>query len=349
MDPAPEPGPGADLGLPSLGVSTHLTWRDYTDAERLQVLDRLQALGVRWIRIDLYWGWLEPIPGARTPWVVHVMNVVVDAARARGMQVLVSLGSTPAWAGSSSATGPPDEPATYAEIAGWAARRFAGRVAAWGIYNSPNQHGWTAATYARVLDTAYPAIKSADPASLVVAGNVGGNDDAWVRGVYAAGAGGSFDVLATHPYQAPRDLPPEAPDDGSRSRIAHVRAVRAVMLEYGDADTPIWFSEFGWSSHPNHGTEPPWARGVTPEQQADYAVRTFGYVAEDFPYVTNLFWYNDRDKAVGSVQEDNYGLLHRDLSPKPVYRALAEVFASQRATTQAGSRTLVISSGGAAC
>jgi hypothetical protein len=201
-------------------------------------------------------------------------------------------------------------------------------VAAWGVYNSVNLHGWDPVTYANLLRVAYPAIKDADPTTLVVAGNLATNDAAWVAGLYAAGARGSFDVLATHPYQGPRDLAPEAPDIGVRWRMSHVGAVRRVMVDSGDASTPIWFTEFGWSSHPNDGREPPTERGVTLAEQADYAVRAYVYVGREFPYVTNMFWYNERNKAVGDVQEENYGLLDRDLSPKPVYDALKGFFGS---------------------
>ena len=335
--------------LPPFGVTSHLTWPDYTPAQRVRMLDDLRAAGVEWIRIDVYWRVLEPVPGERAPSVVALTDEVVDLARARGMAVMVNLGSTPPWAASGRPTDPPADPAAYGTIARWAAVHFAGRVAAWGVYNSPNLHGWSPRAYATVLRAAYPAIKAGDPDALVVAGNLATNDAAWVAGLYEAGARGAFDVLATHAYQSPRNLPPEAANVGVRWRIAHVAAVRRVMVEDGDARTPIWFTEFGWSSHPNDGSERPWAVGVTREEQADYAVRAFLYVAHEFPYVTAMFWYNDRDKSLGNVQEDNYGLVTRDLSPKPVYRALTQLFSTAAVTTSSDARQLTSASGGRPC
>jgi hypothetical protein len=319
--------PPACSVVPPFGVNVHALRSDYTDQERTRMLDELQAAGVDWVRIDFNWNVLEPAPGVRDGAYVSLADRVVDAARARGMSVMFTLGSTPAWAGSRP-TDPPADPTTYAAVARWAAAHFAGRVAAWGVYNSVNLHGWDPVTYANLLRAAYGAIKDADPTTLVVAGDLATNDAEWVAGLYAAGARGSFDVLATHPYQGPRDLPPDAPDIGVRWRLSHVTAVRGVMLESDDASTPIWFTEFGWSSHPNDPGEAPTERGVTLAQQAEYAVRAYRYVGARFPYVTNMFWYNERDKAVGDVQEDNYGLLNRDLSPKPVYDALKGMFAS---------------------
>ena len=57
-------------------------------------------------------------------------------------------------------------------------------------------------------------------------------------------------------------------------------------------------------------------------QQAEYAVRAIELVRTRYPYVRNVFWYNDRDRGSGHAREDAFGLLRRDLSPKPVYDSL---------------------------
>ena len=67
------------------------------------------------------------------------------------------------------------------------------------------------------------------------------------------------------------------------------------MEENGDGDKPIWFTELGWSSHPNTGGEAPWELGVTKQQQADYLVRAAEMIACRFPYVEQIFWYAERN------------------------------------------------------
>ena len=94
------------------------------------------------------------------------------------------------------------------------------------------------------------------------------------------------------------------------------------MAQQGDGGKPIWFTEFGWSSHPNTASTPTWQRGVTEAQQGDYFVRTLRWIATNAPYVTNTFWYNDTNTTAGAEQYDNYGLLRTDLSPKPAYTTL---------------------------
>lgn len=321
---------------PHVGLHFHAMWSDYTNTERLAVLDKIAASGMKWISVDFGWSSLQPTNGTTVAqWYVDRADFVVNEARARGLSVFMPFGRTPAWAnGGQDVNVPPIDPQDYANAARWVTDHFRGRVAAWGVYNEPNLAGksfWTGtvADYARLLKAAYPGFKAGDPDSLVVAANVVYNDDVWIRKMYEAGAAGSFDVMGVHPYQGISDEPPELPDNGTKWRLTHVPAVHDVMCDFGDCNKPIWFTEFGWSSHENTGTEGNWERGVTEEQQADYAVRAIELTKNNYPYVTNAFWYNDRTRTTGKPQLDNYGVLNRaDLSAKPVYTALQNYIAT---------------------
>lgn len=314
---------------PKFGVQFHGMWSDYDDATRGAVLDRLAAGGARWLRIDVAWSMIQPNgPGSYdTGWGVPFVDRVLSMAHARGFKVLVMFWMTPPWANRNQGTRvAPDSPSDYARAIRWAAERWSGEVNAWEVWNEPNMDyffkGADAGSYTRLLCAAYPAVKAADPSAKVVFGGVVHNDDRWIGQAYDAGARGCFDVMATHPYQGPADLSPLAPDNGEIWRLTHVSAVRRVMVANGDADKPIWFTEMGWSSHPNTGKEQPWDRGVSEQQQADYAVDALRLVRDRYPYVRKAFWYNERNKATGSAQQDNFGLLRRDLAPKPVYAAV---------------------------
>lgn len=332
-DPAllPQVAPGT---APAFGVQFHATWSDYSNEVRLEILDRLAAAGVKWVRIDIGWSpFEEKCKGCVAGWYRDMVDFSVDAALDRGLKVLGTLWMTPPWAnGGRHYRVPPDDPGEYARFAAWAANHYKGRVSAWEIWNEPNLDyfwGGTVGDYVRLLKASYPAIKAADPGAAVVLGGPSHNDTPWLRKVYERGAAGSFDVMATHPYQGQGDLPPEAPDSGNDWWLfTHVKAVKQLMVEFGDGGKPIWFTEFGWSVHSNTGTEASWERGVTAQEQADYLVRSIELVKERYPYVTNMFWYNDRAKATGNVHQDGYGLMHRNLSPKPSYAALSQYLAT---------------------
>jgi hypothetical protein len=321
--------PAAAASIPAVGVQFHATWADYNDAQRIAVLDALAAAKVGWVRIDLGWRAFEETgKGQIAQWQVDLVDKVVNQARARGIKVLGTVLDTPAWANGGGGTNvPPSNVNDYADFMRWMAAHFKGRVSAWELWNEPNLSDfWSTkdpTSYASLVKAAYPAIKSQDPGALVVAGVVSGNDDPWLARMYNAGAGGSFDVLSVHPYQGPADGPPETADGGNTWQMDHVRAVHNLMVARGDGAKQLWATEYGWSSHANTGSEPSWKKGVTEQQQADYLVRSITWFGNAHPYVSNVFWYNEREKATGDPQEDGYGILRRNLTPKPAYTALA--------------------------
>jgi hypothetical protein len=314
------------IKIPAPGVQFHGMWSDYTWEQRLDVLDKMAAAGMKWVRVDMGWGsFQESGPDSYSQWYIDRADQVVDEARKRGLNVLATIWWTPGWAnGNAGRETPPTNPDDYGRFAGWVANHFKGRVAAWEIWNEPNDgfFNGTAADYAELLKAAYPAIKASDPSSQVVFGGPTHNDSAWIKKVYEAGGAGNFDVMATHPYTGPADAPPEGPDDGNMWTMAHVETIYKLMKQWGDGDKKIWFTEFGWSTHPTAQGAPNWMRGVTLEQQAEYMIRALKFIGESFPYVTNVFWYNERNTNSGNVHVDNFGLLYRDLTPKPAYHAV---------------------------
>jgi len=316
-------------------------WSRYTDSDRAHVLDRLDAAGVSWVRLDVNWSTIEDLrKGARNSSAVELLDRCVDIIRARGFKVLATLWATPDWSGGGASTAPPARASDYGDFARWVAARLRGRVTAWQLWNEPNNTMFwtgTVAGYVDVLRAGYTGVKAGDPGALVVFGGTSFNDAAWIREAYAHGAKGSFDALATHPYQGRGDEPPERADDGSKWWFTHTPAVRQVMVDYGDAATPLWFTEFGWSAHANNtiptGSDYNWARGVTEAVQADYAVRAINYARSNWSYVGPMFWYKDRswsgvqtaNPAWLDLHLEGYGLLRSDSSARPVYHALKKL------------------------
>jgi hypothetical protein len=321
---------------PAFGVQFHGMWSSYTDAQREDVLAKLAAAHVQWIRLDVSWAMLQPNgPASPDPssWGVQFVNRVINMAAEQHLKVLVTLWMTPGWANDDSGDRAlPHDPNAYARAAHWAAHYWAGKVQAWEIWNEPNDNhfmvGADPAAYTKLLCAAYPAIHAGNPRAKVVFGGTRQTDTAWIRQTYDRGAHGCFDVMAIHPYQAVANEPPSAPDNGTMYRMAHVSTVHQLMVSHGDGAKPIWFTEFGWSSHSNASVDMQsgadnWLRGVSESQQAAYLVDTLRLIPRKWPYVTNAFWYDSRDRTGSHLQDDNYGLLRSDLTPKPAYRAVS--------------------------
>lgn len=311
-----------------IGVNWHAGWHGYSDADNRAIVDKMAAAGLTWARIDL--GWATVFPDGPDPtgrWYIDKIDRAVNHANASGMKLLGIWYSTPNWAnGGKGPSFPPTDVSAYARSARWAAGHWRGRIHAWEVWNEPDpaQPFWRGSQdqYVALLKAGYPAFRRGDPNTTVVLGAPSSNDDAWIEGIYARGGKDFFDVLATHPYQGRGDAPPGHPDDGHRWWFTHLPAVREVMRRHGDEAKRIWFTEFGWSSHPNTGREPNWMRGVSLQQQADYTVRAIRLVQRSYPYVTNMLVYNDRNRTSGNLHIDNYGILYHDLSEKPLYRSL---------------------------
>lgn len=93
------------------------------------------------------------------------------------------------------------------------------------------------------------------------------------------------------------------------------------MASHGDGTTPVWVTEFGWSTHPNVDGLQPWERGVTERQQSRYTAEMMAYL-ERLPQVGAAFVYRDRDFTSGNLHQDGFGILREDNTRKPVYDVL---------------------------
>jgi hypothetical protein len=285
---------------------------DASSADRAAVFAALGAAGAAWARINLDWPGLEPSRGVYSPATLSSLQDCLDQARQNGLQVLLIVGHTPAWARSSNAQfAPPDNPQDYADALAYLAGRFPGQVGAWEIWNEENTSTFwqgSAAEYVQLLRASYLTLEKADPNALVVFGGTYGNDAEWVSAAYKAGAAGYYDVMATHPY-------PDAPDDiKAADALQSAAAVHRVMLAHGD-DKPIWFTESGWSS-PN---------SISQAQQASALTQELDYTRTSLPYVTNVFWFEAKNE-VQSVTADSWqgglSLIAPNGTPRPAYDAL---------------------------
>jgi polysaccharide biosynthesis protein PslG len=313
--------------LPAFGAVYHGMW-DLSWEQRAQILDRLESFGVQWVRIGVPWSAIQPRrptaedPGWGMRWGVPKADRVIAMAYERGFKISVTIHRTPDWA--NGGRGPaylPFDLDHYAQAAQWMAHRYGDQVRSWEIWNEPNnpKHllGGPAPRYTEMLCKAYAAIHNGDATTTVVFGGTSGNAWRYIDETYEAGSKGCFDVMATHPYN--QDKPPDfEPPDDSKTWFQNIRLVRDVMLRHGDGATPVWFTESGWSSHDNTESTPGYQRGVTLEQQAQYAEDMLRITANDFPYVRQVFWYESKDEQTGNLENDNFGLFTVDLQPKPV-------------------------------
>lgn len=247
---------------------------DHEDAQ----IAAMQAIGVREIRQDLRWAYVEPTPGA---WNWATEDLAIDGAVGAGFEIIAMLGYGNPWATEVAGADemfPPDDPADFAAFAGAAAARYGDRVDRYEIWNEPNAgyRFWQTdppsisgdpVAYAALALAAADAIHAADPGAEVQIGSVFFHEQLIMGGVeflvstMAAEPrlAEAADAVSFHPYPLyPPTAPPEADADGQID-------IEAMTAQVRDATggLPAVVTELGW---------PSWG-DVTREQQADYTVR----------------------------------------------------------------------------
>jgi hypothetical protein len=248
--------PAAAAPVPSVrGVQIPAIYPDTATTSIDADLDQAQALGANTVRLEVNWAALEPTREQLSPDYALRLDHFVNGAHARGIRPLLVVLRTPCWA-TIQPTGcndfsnyPPRDAADYGWIAGQIAQRYNGMLAGFEVWNEPDlgaQYYFAGADkpghYAALLKAAYRAIKVGDPGLPVLAGSLVGANGVFLRALYAQGIKGFYDGLAVHYY----DL-----------TLSGMRAIHKVQLAHHD-HTPLWLTEFGWTScYPASLTEGP--------------------------------------------------------------------------------------------
>lgn len=213
------------------------------------------------------WADVAPKPGQ---WDFDRLDIYVSEAKARGVSVLYTLGSTPRWASARPAERCPYGLGCAAEpvrLAHWeeyvrrVAQRYRGAIDAYELWNEPyfselardrtEAYGFFSGNLANMVEMAGAARRILDETSpgaiLTTPGFVNGPD----RLDMFLGAGGKAYVqaIAYHFYS----------QDADRF-IRQVLEVREIMRRHGVENLPLWNTESGVEVYPENSPLPP---GVT--------------------------------------------------------------------------------------
>jgi hypothetical protein len=346
----------AEIGtVPDVSWGTSSTNQDRT-------VSLMQEAGIQWARMNIAWNSIEPdAKGSINAGYIAEIDRAVDKVHAAGIDIVMPMGDgTPYWASSDpnkyvDSSGakhwnvhyPASNFQDYADAFRYVVNHYKARgVHVYEVWNEPN-HSWfwpsgpDPQQYTQMLKAAYPAIKAADPTSVVLGGALSDNDDRFLQGIYDAGGANYFDAVSTHsyPHGDPSNCWDDAPGHHAKEAFCSIENIRNTMVANGDSAKQIWLDELGWSTCSNaysgcYGT------GVTESQQAAYITTAFQEL-EGYPWVKAAFVYNFRSNYWGSESPDNWGdnlgLLHKDFTKKPAFDALKAY--AQNAATSGGNGT----------
>lgn len=320
--------PRADLA--GFATGSALLGRPLVEIER--DLDGIAATGVRWLRVDVDWSFVQHHGPDEWDW--SRVDTVVREAVARGLSVVGLLTYTPDWArpAGSSDKHPPIDHDRFATFAAEAVRRYrdAG-VRHWEVWNEPNVAGFwepqpDASAYATLLVRAAAAIRAVDGGATVISGGLAPGADlddgsqvrdaTFLARLYEEGAGEAFDAVAVHPYSFPA-----LPDEATAGYGVHgVGAVHAVMQQNGGGAKEVWATEMG---APTGGPG-----SVSPEQQARTAEQAFA-AWRDLPWAGPMLWFSYRDEGADpSATAETFGLVTYEGTAKPALSAFTDAVAT---------------------
>lgn len=268
------------------------------------------------------WADLQPAPDT---WNFSRLDILVNGAAQRKIEVLVPLGMPAAWASSR-----PQEPSAYglgeaappARLEDWeryvrtVATRYKGRVTAYEIWNEPNLPRFFSGSpqeLVRLTCAAQRTIKLVDPNAIIVSpAALGDYGVVWLDKFLAAGGGNCFDVLGYHFYNKHKD--PE-------THIVIFKSIRDTEHKYGSATKPIWNTEAGWLIESVQqkidarvaGFENG-ARVLTRKEAPAIVARTF--ILHAAMGTERFYWY--------ALDNDAMGLLERSGAAKPAWRSYVQ-------------------------
>ena len=176
------------------------------------------------------------------------LDMLVDFVRRSDATagILYTLGQTPQWAAQmpdaeslygAGASSPPANMDDWRDYVRTLARRYAGRIRHWELWNEPDYAPHYRGTIAEMVEMARIAreeLKAADPQNqLVSPGLTAGQGMPWLNAFLAAGGGQHVDVIGFHWYfqTSPEKL------------AAAIDNVRQLMAAHGVGDKPLWNTE----------------------------------------------------------------------------------------------------------
>lgn len=284
------------------------------------LLGHADRLDFKWIKVQLDWSFLEPLPGQFSD-VFYAYAQRVQAANI-GLEphfVMLSIAKAPDWARPAGFNpqmdGPPANPADLANFITAFIREVKpqdNRIHAIEIWNEPNlRREWDGAmmdgaTYMTYFRAAYDAIKAIAPNIVVLTAGLapvcGVPDTAcdrdFLQQMYDSGLKNYLDVkIGAHPYgwaNPPASRCCTTERGWADNRVFYfmdtLEDYRAIMQRNNDPQRKIWITEFGWGTFRGVGYNgadvtnvPPGAEFfnlISSEQQAQYVVQAMDLIQQ---------------------------------------------------------------------
>jgi hypothetical protein len=283
------------------GINVHLA--------KNEILGKVKAAGIAWIRIDISW---KQIESSRGKYNFNEVDRVADYAAANGLSIYASIGDTPGWAnGNAGANYPPADINDWKNFVGNVVTRYKSRIKYWGIWNEPNMKEFFAygkdIFVQQILLPAAQAIRAADPAAFIVGPELSHKTEAgtewyfWLKYILD-NAGNYLDIISHHIYE---DLGVYYMYELLEKSDKLIPAVKQIIEESGQGGKPFWITETGWNTSKFSETM----------QSLRYLDMLQTRARKDYPQ--KVFFYEIIDDPNSS--KGPFGILRSNGDAKPAY------------------------------
>lgn len=285
----------------AIAIDLAMSWFYFNEADKAAAANLCKLAGVNWVRDRMIWGEIETDRGRFAKSTRYDQSARIESAAC--LHVLQVNHSTPSWAGENPRHFPEDLRDVY-HFSRHVAQHFKGKIQAFEPWNEADIEmfgGHTGAEMASLQKAAYLGLKAGNPDAIACLNVFAIARASTLNDLAANEAWPYFDTCNLHHYCGPDEYP---------ARYAAFRRI--------SAGRPLWVTEFNqpvhWSGDPK----------LLEPSAADLRVQ-----AERVPILlasslfegpAKAFYFLFPHYAEGQVQ---FGIVHRDLTPRPAYVALA--------------------------
>ena len=292
--PTPESSP--------IALDVAMSWF-YPEGKMGDVANLCAIAGVNWVRDRLSWGEVEPEPGRFVERTRY--DAAADAQSAAGLKVLQVFHSSPRWANPNGKRFPLDLRNTYRFLR-HVAQRWKGKVLAYEPWNEADIEvfgGHTGAEMASLQKASYWGIKAGDPNTIVCWNVFASDNPAQLSDVDANEAWPYFETFNFHHYRPFEHYP---------RFYADFRAI--------SAGRPLWVTECAMPLRWTGDSQKQELSDQDLYEQGRRLIKVFAGSLHEGTAAT--FYFLLPHYVEGQTQ---FGIIRRDLTPRPAYVSLAAV------------------------